>query len=249
MNKLNFTAFCLLFLFLSVNVVYPFDEPFSSQQIENILLQNLIPVIQMNDSSRLLGEASVRYALLDTSIMAITSWKFSPHSSKVWELDNLDINRISIFSPNTGKWILTESNDLIPHRTLQKISRLLLYPFSLVSKRFKGYTIKALKRTVKLESGECYKISVKPVKEDNDEEAPFYGYFYISQENDPKPVRFEYRRNSSLGTGIIRWDFKFIEEFKCYFPYKLTIMMDSQMCNFDFNSEVKLYFGILEREK
>jgi len=233
-----------------VGVIFAADsEPPATEQIKVLLLQALVPDIHPDESVIFTGEASIRFAVLDTPLMVISSWNFSYNPQKLWEAETPSIRKISVFSPNDAKWFPTDAIDAFSEETLDEIAQLLIYPYSILAKRFKGYTINSQKKRIELGNDRCLKISVKPVFEDNDEDSPFFGHFYIADDKDHRIVRMEHSKESANTVTMVRWDFKHIENLNCDFPYRMTISVESEMCNFEFNTQVKVYFVELSAEK
>ena len=247
--KIQFFTHCIVLIALGIGgigLVYAYDAPLESDEIKSILLKKLVPDIDSDTIPELFGESSIRFALIDTPIMAISSWKFSYDPKRIWKVKKLEIKRISIYSADNGKWFPTTIDDVISQATFDSISRLLLYPFSIVAKRFRGYSFKAQKKRVEVDGNDCIKISVRPLKEDNDEESPFYGYIYITDDDNSRPIRFEHRKESTTGTIIVRWEFKNIDKLNCVFPYKFKITTQNKLCNFKLISQIKIFFGDFE---
>ena len=242
-------AHCLTFIALAIGLVYSYDTPLEQDEIKSILIKSLIPDAHSGQLPKLLGESSIQFAVIDTPIMVISSWQFSYNPKKIWKVSNFQVKRTSLYSSTNGNWSPANVDDIISENTFDNILRLFLYPFSIVAKRFRGYSFKSQKKRVEIDGKDCIKISVKPLKEDNDEESPFSGYLYITDEDEPRPIRLEHHRKSTTGTVIVRWEFKHIDELNCDFPYKMTVSTRNEMCNFKLDSQIKIFFGDFEVPK
>jgi len=240
------SAYGIVLLFVLMDIGFAdYDEPLTTEQVKMILIQRLLPDVAAEDSICLTGEASIRFAVLDTPMMAITSWDFYYHSTKVWAVETPEVRKISLYSPIDVKWYPTEAIDIFSSQNLSGVAELLIYPFYIAAKRVKGYSIKTQKKRIEIGGVKCHKIAIKPIYEDNEEESPLWGHVYISDDKMNRIVRIEHQKASVNATNTVRWDFKYIEEIGCDFPFKLTISTRAKMCNFKFSSDMKIYFAKL----
>ncbi len=240
------SAYGIILLFVLMGIGFAdYDEPLANEQVKMILIQRLLPDIASEDSIYLTGEASIRFAVLDTPMMAITSWAFYYHPAKMWTVETPEVRKISLYSPVDVKWYPTDAVDIFTSENLSGVAELLIYPFYIASKRVKGYSIRAQKKRIEIGGVKCHKIAIKPIYEDNDEESPLWGHVYISDDKTNRIVRIEHQKVSANATNTVRWDFKYIAEIGCDFPFKLTVSTRVEMCNFKFSSDMKIYFSKL----
>jgi len=238
--------FAIIFLGGVLSATFAVDEPLSPEEIKMILVNSLSPPPQYYDSALVRAESAIKYAVIDTPVVAVVNWVFACDQRKIFRLDSVSVKSVAVFSASDGKWFPVERQDVLSEQNLLDLGKILLYPFFLVRKNFAGYSLSVLKKKVVIDDIECYKVKVKPRKEDNDEESPFYGYFYISDEDHPRPVRFEHRRKSTTGVSLIRWDFAKLDGIDCYFPERVLIGVEAQMCDYDFGAQVRISMGRME---
>ncbi len=239
-------AISIVIVFGTGVLSFAYDEPFQPEEVKLILLNALVPPPATLDSVFVEGESAIKFAFLDTTLVAVVGWRFDCNSRKIFSLDSVWVKSLSLFSAKDGRWIPIERTDLVSGRSLREIAGVILYPFFLARKKFRGYSFKVQKKKTEIGKEECYKITVRPIKEDNDEESPFYGYIYIADEDNPFPVRFEHHRKSTTGISVIRWDFEKIEGLDSYFPTKILVKMENEMCNYEFGAQINLRFGKCE---
>lgn len=197
-----------------------FDDNWASQ---NLFKRLWVPILGVDTDGSICMEVGDSIAFFYVNTL------FYPRPAKC------KIQKIS------ARWLPTSS----PPESVADVPNFILnflmlatYPQLIAQSHFQGYAISLLKKKVPIGGIECFKISVKAIPEDNREESPFSGYFYVST----KPPYHVVRAESEFGkkedvVRRIKWDFLSMGGFD--FPRKIALTLTSPMCGFltDFNME------------
>ncbi len=210
----------------------------SPQEAERILLQRLN--FSLPPGAVLSAEGALYVAPNDTMLAARANFFFSLDERKLWRLDSVRVAGASAIVGGRFVHLPDSAAGIVSKELLARVGETAVYPFRMAAQRFAGYLLKPYKKPAYIRKRRCLKVSVRPNPDENSEEFPFSGYFFVDGDKHTI-LRAEHSIRRSGVETTAEWRFR--DTGAGDFPYSVTLRTKGGVCGFEIETVFRLYFS------